>query len=175
VGSADRLRYMYCFMYCFPPRYRNAAMPNETEETGRIALAHDGEFAGWGYWPRDAFETHSGPFFFRTEADGSVRTAFRVAPKHLNGSGAVHGGCFLAFADYSLFAIAEPALQGSRGVTVSLGGDFVGPAFEGDLIEGTGEIVKAGKSLVFVRGTLRRGAEPVFTFSGVIKKIGPRG
>jgi uncharacterized protein (TIGR00369 family) len=149
-------------------------MPNETAETGRIALAREGEFAGWRYWPRDAFETHSGPFYFKTGEDGRVCTAFRVGAKHLNGSGAVHGGCFLTFADYTLFALGETALAGERGVTVSLGGDFVGPAFDGDLIEGDGEIVKAGRSLIFVRGTLRVRGEPVFTFSGVIKKIGSR-
>jgi uncharacterized protein (TIGR00369 family) len=149
-------------------------MPNETAETGRIALARDGEFAGWSYWPRDAFETHSGPFYFRTAEDGRIRTAFRVGPKHLNGSGAVHGGSFLTFADYTLFALGETALAGARGVTVSLSGDFTGPGFDGDLVEGGGEIVKAGKSLVFVRGLLSIRGEPVFTFSGVIKKIGPR-
>jgi acyl-coenzyme A thioesterase PaaI-like protein len=146
-------------------------MPNEILQTGRIAIARDGEFAGWRYWPGDAFETHSGPFYFKTGDDGRVRTAFRVADKHLNGGGAVHGGCFLTFADYTIFALGDAALADGRGVTVSLGGDFVGPAFKGDLIEGGGEIVKAGKSLIFVRGTLSVGGEPVFTFSGVIKKI----
>jgi len=146
-------------------------MPEDGTETPRTRLVTEGEFAGWRYWPGDAFEVHTGPFYFRAEDDRSTRTAFRVASHHINGGGAVHGGCFMTFADYSLFAIAEAALQGGRGVTISMSGEFVGPAFEGDLIEGSGEITKAGRSLIFVRGTLSRKGEPVYTYSGVIKRI----
>ena len=65
-----------------------------------------------------AFETNNGPFWHRMEDDGSVRCAFRVEKKHLNGGSNVHGGCFMSFADYCLFAIAAPMLQGP-GVTMS--------------------------------------------------------
>ena len=54
--------------------------------------------------------------------------------------GNVHGGCFMAFADYCLFAIASPVLEGP-GVTVSFGCEFLDAAREGELIEGTGEIM----------------------------------
>src|SRR5579859_1581826 len=97
-----------------------AAMPNENEVQVRYRQVAEGEFAGWNYWPGDHFEVHSGPFFFRTDADGTPRCAFRVLQKHLNGGGSTHGGCLLTFADYCLFVFAEEALAGSRGVTVSL-------------------------------------------------------
>jgi len=77
-----------------------------------------GEFAGWRTWSRDNFESHNGPFWHRMEDDGSVRCAFRVEKKHLNGMRNVHGGCFMSFADYCLFAIASSVLEGP-GVTVS--------------------------------------------------------
>jgi len=38
--------------------------------------------------------------------------AFRVEKKHLNGQRHVHGGAFMSFADYCLFAMASPLLQG---------------------------------------------------------------
>jgi uncharacterized protein (TIGR00369 family) len=140
----------------------------------RTAFAPDGEFAGWAFYPQDVFETQSGPFYFRVEAGGGVRCAFRVAGRHLNGGGTVHGGCLMTFADYCLFAIGHAALAETRGVTVSMNSEFVGPARDGDLVEGTGEIVKAGRSLLFMRGVLAVGAEPVLIFSGVVKKLGPR-
>ena len=106
----------------------------------------------------------------RIEDDGSVRCAFRVEKKHLNGSGNVHGGCFMAFADYCLFAIAAPVLDGP-GVTVSFGCEFLDAAHAGELVEGTGEITRAGGSMIFLRGLLKSAERPLFTFSGTIKRV----
>ena len=35
--------------------------------------ATEGEFKGWRTWTRDSYETHTGPFWHRTEADGQER------------------------------------------------------------------------------------------------------
>ncbi|WP_407169610.1 PaaI family thioesterase [Bradyrhizobium sp. ORS 111] len=129
-----------------------------------------GEFAGWRTWTRDNFETHTGPFYHRMNENGVITCAFRVGKKHLNGSGNVHGGCFMTFADYCLFALAAPALQGP-GVTVSFSSEFLDAAREGDLIECTGEVTRAGGSLIFVRGMLTSAERPLFTFSGTIKRV----
>ena len=135
-----------------------------------LQVETEGEFAGWRTWSRDNFETHNGPFYHRMEDNGSIRCAFRVASKHLNGMNNVHGGCFMSFADYSLFAIAGPVLQGP-GVTVAFSCEFLDAAREGELVEGTGEITRAGGSLIFLRGQLRAGERTVFTFSGTIKRV----
>jgi len=135
-----------------------------------LAVGLEGEFANWRTWSRDNFETHNGPFWHRMEDDGTIRCAFRVEKKHLNGAGNVHGGCFMAFADYCLFAIAGPILHGP-GVTVAFSCEFLDAAREGELIEGTGEITRAGGSLIFLRGQLRSGERCVFTFSGTIKRV----
>jgi uncharacterized protein (TIGR00369 family) len=129
-----------------------------------------GEFRGWRTWSRDNFETHNGPFYHRMEDDGRIRCAFRVEKKHLNGANNVHGGCFMSFADYCLFAIAAPVLQGP-GVTVAFSCEFLDAAHEGELVEGSGEITRAGGSLIFLRGQLTSGARTVFTFSGTIKRV----
>ena len=76
--------------------------------------------------------------------------------KHINGSGAVHGGCLMAFADYCLFALGNKILLDGRGVTLSFSSEFIDAAYEGELVEGHGEVVRAGRSIVFMRGTLRR-------------------
>ncbi len=135
-----------------------------------LHVGTEGEFVGWRTWSRDNFETHNGPFWHRMEADGRIRCAFRVEKKHLNGASNVHGGCFMSFADYCLFAIAGPVLQGP-GVTVAFACEFLDAAHEGELVEGSAEITRAGGSLIFLRGQLRAGERTVFTFSGTIKRL----
>ena len=130
----------------------------------------EGEFKGWRTWTRDSFETHNGPFWHRIDEDGKVQCAFRVEQKHLNGMRNVHGGAFMSFADYCLFAIASPILEGPAG-TVSFGCEFLDAAREGELIEGTGEVSRAGRSMIFLRGILKSGERPLFTFSGTIKRV----
>ena len=55
-------------------------------------------------------------------------------------------------------------------VTVLRDGGYVG-----ELIEATGQVTKAGKSLIFVRGQITTGERLLMTFSGVIRKFTPRG
>lgn len=133
-------------------------------------LVSEGEWAGWRNWSGDPFETQSGPYYFREE-EGRIRCAFRAERKHMNGGNFMHGGCVMTFADFALFAIADEVLRDERAVTLSLNGEFIGTARVGDLIEATGEVVKAGKSVVFVRGLVSTGGGPMMTFSGVIKKV----
>ena len=130
----------------------------------------EGEFKGWRTWSRDNYETHSGPFWHRVDENGRVQAAFRVEKKHLNGSGNVHGGCFMTFADYCLFALATSVLQGP-GVTVSFACEFLDAAREGELVECEGEITRAGGSLIFLRGVLKSAERPLFSFSGTIKRV----
>jgi acyl-coenzyme A thioesterase PaaI-like protein len=137
-------------------------------------LVTEGEWAGWRFWNSDPFENQSGPFYFKEEDDGSIRCAFRAEQKHMNGGGFMHGGCMLTFADFCLFAIGWRELQGGHSVTVSLGGEFLGPAHVGDLVECTGEVTKAGKSMVFVRGLIATGGDPMMSFSGVVKRVARR-
>jgi acyl-coenzyme A thioesterase PaaI-like protein len=135
-----------------------------------LHVGTEGEFAGWRTWTRDNFETNNGPFWHRMDEDGRIRSAFRVEKKHLNGAGNVHGGCFMSFADYCLFATASPILHGP-GVTVSFACDFLDAVREGELIEGIVDITRAGGSLIFLRGQLKSGERTVFTFSGTIKRV----
>lgn len=141
------------------------------DEKGRGAhKISEGEFAGWWrHGGRDAFESLIGPFHSRRDETGAVRCAFRADGRHMNGMGAMHGGCMLSFADFALFSISQKARGGGPAVTVNLNGDFLGPAYIGDWIEATGEVTRAGKSLVFVRGLLTAQGRAMLSFSGVIK------
>ena len=138
------------------------------------ALVTEGEFAGWNRWVGDPFEDVVGPFFFRTGPDGRPVTAFRAEPRHMNMSGHMHGGCLMAVADMALFAIAREALGGQHGVTVALDSVFLNPGHLGELVEATGEVTRAGGSLIFVRGEVVSKGSTLLTFSGVIKKLRPK-
>jgi uncharacterized protein (TIGR00369 family) len=131
----------------------------------------DGEWAGWATYDTDPFETLAGPFYQRRDEGGRMVCAFRAERKHMNGGGFMHGGCLATFADYALFAIAEDALRGTGSVTASLNCEFVDSAREGELIEARGEVVRAGGSMVFVRGLVETGGRPLLNFSAIVKKV----
>jgi uncharacterized protein (TIGR00369 family) len=133
-------------------------------------VATEGEFAGWHTWPRAIFETNSGPFYYRQEPDGRIRCAFRAGKQHTNGMDTTDGGCLMTFADFSLFAFASRELGTAPAVTVSFNAEFIEAAKVGELIEAEGEVVRAGRSLIFVRGTLRCDGRPLVTYSGMVKR-----
>jgi len=150
----------------------------EANYTSKLTEVSEGEWAGWFHYPGgDPFEDLAGPFYFREDADGRRRCAFRAERKHMNGGGFMHGGCVMTFADFCLFVIAGEAIEGSRTVTATFNGEFVGTARAGELVECTGEVVKAGRSMVFVRGLITnksQDGEPVMSFSAVLKKTAKR-
>jgi uncharacterized protein (TIGR00369 family) len=131
----------------------------------------EGPWAGWRIWSTDPFELLTGPFYYRREATGAPVCAFRAEQKHMNGGGFMHGGCLMTFADYALFCIASDALKDSGSVTASLNAEFVDAARVGDLIEARGEVVRAGGSLVFVRGQVAAEGRTVLNFSAIVKKV----
>src|ERR1700682_4358457 len=129
--------------------------PNRVDDLTKSAFLNrpdlhvetEGEFAGWRTWSRDNFETNNGPFYHRMDDEGCIHCAFRVEKKHLNGQSNVHGGAFMAFGDYCRYARAAPVQQG-RGVTVSFACKCLDTAREGELVEGTAEIMRAGGSMI---------------------------
>jgi acyl-coenzyme A thioesterase PaaI-like protein len=130
-----------------------------------------GEWAGWRIWSSDPYELLSGPFYCRRNEAGRMVCAFRAEKKHMNGGGFMHGGCLMTFADYALFCIATDDLGDGGSVTASLNGEFIGSAGVGDLIEATGEVIRAGGSLVFIRGLVSTSGRPLLNFSAIIKKV----
>ena len=135
----------------------------------------EGEFAGWQtYDLHDTFDTVVGPFFSRPDPDGQMRCAFRAEQKHMNAGDRMHGGCLMTFADIAMFQIAYQEMEGASGVTVQLDSTFIDGGYVGELIEATGQVTKAGKSLIFVRGQITTDERLLMTFSGVIRKFTPR-
>ena len=130
-----------------------------------------GEWAGWyHYEPSDRFEDHTGPFYCKPEG-GDVVCGFRPEAKNCNAGGNVHGGAVMTFADYSLFMIAGGMDASVHGVTVTCNVEFVDAAEPGKLLTARGEVIRAGFSMVFVRGVISDGERPVTVFSGTLKKV----
>jgi acyl-coenzyme A thioesterase PaaI-like protein len=150
----------------------------ENNYTSKLETVTEGEWAGWSWYPGgDPFEDLAGPFYFRTGDDGIPVCAFRAAKKHMNGGLFMHGGCVMTFADFALFVIARHDIDGAASVTATFNCELVGTAREGELVECRGEVVKAGRSMVFVRGIISNasaGGEPIASFSSVLKKTTKR-
>jgi uncharacterized protein (TIGR00369 family) len=145
----------------------------EKQGGGPIVLT-EGPFRGWMTWSSgaDPFETAIGPFCFRVEA-GRARCAFQPRPEHLNGGGTIHGGALMSFADFALFCIAHNALAGARAVTLTCNSEFLSAGGLEGAVEAEGEVLRATKSLIFVRGLVTQLSRPLLAFSGTLKKISP--
>ena len=131
-----------------------------------------GPFAGWFNWPEEPFETQTaGPFYFRVVEQGPV-CAFRAEHKHMNSGGVMHGGCLMTFADFALFGIAHQHIgEDDYGLTVAFTSEFLSGPKVGQLIEARGDVLRAGRSIVFVRGIVTADGEPALNFSGTIKRV----
>ena len=148
----------------------------DTSYTRGPKPVEDGPFKGWRAWipAPDPFEDLCGQYYFRSDSGGGVTSAVMVERKHLNGSGAVHGGAIMAFIDFALFATANDALNMTRAVTITCNTEFVGAAREGVVLEARAEIVRETGSLVFIQGRVTQSGDNIAAFSGTLKKIRAR-
>jgi len=146
----------------------------QTTWTRGVTLT-EGPFAGWTTWSKggDPYETLIGPFYFRDQ-DGHARCVFEPQRHHLNGGGAIHGGCLMSFADFSLFAIAHNTLKGAHAVTLTFSSEFIGAGAPGERVEAHGEVLRDTRTVTFVRGIVTQAARPLLSFSGTLKKIARR-
>lgn len=128
-------------------------------------------YATWG--DVDPYEDMVGPFYLKDNGDGTYRSAFISEKRHTNSSGALHGGLLMSFADFALFAIARNEI-GEQCVTVGFNSEFISAVGAGNRIEATGEVLRATRSLIFVRGKIFSGEETLMSFSGVLKKVRKR-
>tara|TARA_B110000858_G_scaffold175732_1_gene209365 strand:- start:50835 stop:51254 length:420 start_codon:yes stop_codon:yes gene_type:complete len=125
--------------------------------------------SSYRHWEGDKAEDFIGPFFFSMDGE-NTRTAFRVQEHHCNAHDTLHGGIMMALADYTLCICANGGETESV-VTVSCNSEFIAPADKGDLVEGRGELIRRGGSLVFARCQLMLGETVLLNSSGVIKRL----
>lgn len=103
---------------------------------------------------------------FRVTPAG-VTTHCRIADRHTRGLNIAHGGVLCTLLDTSLgataYAAALPRLQAEsedRGerrelVTLQLETHFIRPAWNGESLVGTGEVLHQGRTTIVARGEVR--------------------
>jgi acyl-coenzyme A thioesterase PaaI-like protein len=116
------------------------------------------------------FGETAGPYYFRTDPQTSG-VAFFSEPRHANMQGVVHGGALLTLADMSLFDICFRSIGKFRAVTVTLNSEFLGAGPVGAFIEASGELLRAGKTMLFCRGLITAKGAPVMSYSGTLKRV----
>jgi uncharacterized protein (TIGR00369 family) len=105
-----------------------------------------------------------------------VRLGFRVDERHANIARACHGGMLASFADMQMAVATHyqwPEIAGHAFPTISMTTDFVAPVPLGAWLEGSADVIRATKTLVFIQGTATVDDAIVLRFSGVYK-IGPK-
>lgn len=113
-----------------------------------------------------------GPMFQRPEGEDIV-FGFRVADKHVNRRGVVHGGMMMAFADHALGRLIRTCVDPDTATaTVSLNNDFLSGPRTGDWLECRARISRETRTLVFAKGEISAAGEIVMTSTGVWKKLG---
>ncbi len=154
-------------------------MPHDSAAAAATAAPIDPRAAGWRPLPAEGYPALVGPFWVRREPPGeapggqrSWRYAFLAEPRHANLGGVVHGGMLMSFADDVLGMTVWEAAGRKPCTTVQLSTQFVSPARIGELVEGRAEVLRATRTLVFVRGTLTAGDRTVVSAEGVWKILG---
>lgn len=130
--------------------------------------------AGWTLRPTKAFATHVGPFYSPPDGD-ALGCGFIAGPKHGNKRGVVHGGMIMTAFDVALGNASWTASSGKPCATVQLNTSFVGAVKMGDFVFVRAEIVKATRSMIFLRGTMLVDDRVVAVADGVWKILEWRG
>lgn len=128
--------------------------------------------AGWKAMPASDYPALVGPFLARRDPDGGWRYGFVAEQRHLNLGGVVHGGMLMSFADDALGATVWQAAGRRPCTTVQLSTQFVSPVRLGELVEVRAEVLRATRTVVFVRGVLEAGGRAVVHADGVWKVLG---
>jgi uncharacterized protein (TIGR00369 family) len=131
-----------------------------------------------GFKPRrfgDGFIAVNGPLYVK-KLDPGILLGFRVEPRHCNPMGICHGGMISTFCDMLLpisahYLSAELARRFLP--TINLQVDFLAPSPQGAWVQGEAQLLRATRSMVFMRGLVTADGQSVARVSGIFK-IGPR-
>ncbi len=100
--------------------------------------------------------------FLRTElvevTEGRVVCRFAPTPEMENPYGVIQGGLLAAMIDNMIGLAVASVAQGRPFTTISLSLSFLSPARPGEILRGVAEVVKAGRSQVYVEARLEREA-----------------
>ncbi len=127
--------------------------------------------AGWRVWAGGALDELLGGFWSKREGEGWAY-GLLATEAHRNRQGVVHGGVQMSFLDHCLGVTAWEAAGRSPVATIQLNTNFVSAVKVGEFIEARAEVVRAARSVVFMRGALTVEGRVAATADGVWKRIG---
>jgi len=130
---------------------------------------------GWIEYDRpfpDGFSEQAGPLIFR-EPGAEAGVGFLATKSHENYIGLVHGGSLMSLVDVTMWDICRRAVgeESLKAATITLNVEFMSPASVGDFIQGSGELLKGGRSILFARGQIRNDEKTLLSFSGTMKRV----
>src|SRR5947209_8716425 len=120
------------------------------------------------------FISANGPLWFYHHCEDE-RLGFRVEKRHTNPMGICHGGMLASFCDMLLpISIHRKSREvGLRFLpTINLQLDYLAPAPLGAWVEGSAEVLRVTRALVFAQGLASADGTPCTRVSGIFK-IGP--
>lgn len=129
---------------------------------------------GWVLRPGKAFNTYVGPFYQRDGGD-ALACGFVTDERHGNKRGVTHGGMIATAFDVALGNASWQASEGKPCATVQLNIHYIGALQLREFAEIKCEIVRATRSLVFLRGVMSVGERTIATADGVWKILAWRG
>jgi uncharacterized protein (TIGR00369 family) len=159
------LLYTGCMTDIAPPERRFPHL------TASDQIAPELKSAGWKNVPAKDYPAMIGPFLAR-HAGAGWEYAFQVEQRHLNIGGVAHGGMLMSFIDDVLGMTVWEAAGRQAVTTVQLNTHFIAPARLGDLVIGRGEVLRATRTVVFIRGLLTVGERTLVHADGVWKILG---
>lgn len=142
------------------------------------ALAHPAADVPPGFVPFPAggnFMHINGPLYLLHQGE-VVKFGMRVQERHINPMGNLHGGMMASFCDMLLplsVHYQDAALADRFLPTISLQIDYLAPSPLGCWLEGTGQLLRATRSMVFAQGLVTADGVPCARASGVFK-LGPQ-
>ena len=129
---------------------------------------------GWVLRPTKAFGTHVGPFWAPAGGDDTL-CGFLADGRHGNKRGVVHGGMLASAFDVALGNAAWVASGQKPCATVQLNVHYLGAVELGEFAQVQAEVVRATRSLVFLRGVMSVEGRVVAMADGVWKILQWRG
>ena len=120
--------------------------------------------AGSGFASRNAT-------FYGQWANERLLLGFRVSESHTNLGGVLHGGMLATFADTLLpYAAMYQALGGRRFLpTISLQIDYLAPAAIGAWVQGSADVLRMTRNMLFMQAIITADDTPIARVSGIFK------
>jgi acyl-coenzyme A thioesterase PaaI-like protein len=146
-----------------------------TEPTPGFLHEPDPDHPGWlrwGFKDPTRFNALLGKMIVRREEGGRVRMRTFPDRSHSNLGDKVHGGALLGYIDVALFAVSRThgLIDAGTAVTLDLTTQFIGAADFDRELDVVGEVLRATRRLIFIRGLVEQGDALIASFSGTVRR-----